>query len=292
MISYHNVSKSFGDLRVLDDMSFTAPDGAVTGFVGRNGAGKTTALRILIGQYSADAGTALVNDKPITHSALRPRLMSSFLGLEALPVSITGRDYLRYLADIFDVEDAAITATVDLVGLRESIGRRIGEYSLGMKHRLAIAGCLLGQPQHLVLDEPLNGLDLVGVRWLRDLLGTLAEQGMCILLSSHLLSELEQVATHVVMLSEGRVSLNGRVEDLLASTTTTCRVDADDLDAVAAHLRAQGCSAERRHDHIIVPSVTVSHLATILGPAGFELLGITRVRERMEDLYLASQESR
>jgi len=208
-ISFSHVAKQYGGSPALDDVSFTAHRGQVTGLVGPNGAGKTTAMRILLGLARPDQGQATVDG--VTPRSLPPGVLGASLGPAAHP-GRSGRSHMQIAAAGSGFDDGAVEETLRLVGLEGVAGRRIKGYSLGMRQRLSLAGALLGHPQILVLDEPANGLDPDGIEWLRHCLRTVAGAGGAVLVSSHLLLELAQMADAVVMLDR-RVLWSGTVAE-------------------------------------------------------------------------------
>ncbi|WP_432924177.1 ABC transporter ATP-binding protein [Microbispora sp. CA-135349] len=215
MIEFKDVSKIYGKVKALDDVTFTVGAGSVTGFLGPNGAGKSTALRILLGLARASSGSATVLGLPYAELA-RPGLrIGALLDAGAQHPGRTGREVLTLGAMTLGLPRARVGEVLDLVGLTERESRRtIRGYSLGMRQRLGIAHALLGAPEVLVLDEPANGLDPQGIHWMRRLLRDLADAGCAVLLSSHLLHEVEQVADRIVMIGRGRVLAQGTVGEL------------------------------------------------------------------------------
>jgi len=215
-IEVRALTKSFGRVRAVDDLSFVAPSGQVTGFLGPNGSGKTTTLRALLGLVAPTSGTATLGGK--AYRALRSplRTVGAVLDGGGQHPGRRGRAHLRLLARAAGLSSHRVEEVLELVELAGSADRRAGGYSLGMRQRLALAGALLGEPEVLVLDEPTNGLDPAGVRWLRDLLRELVRQGRTVLISSHLLAEVAQVADRVVIISGGRMRYEGPLTGLTA----------------------------------------------------------------------------
>jgi ABC-2 type transport system ATP-binding protein len=215
VIEFNHVTKTYQGVTALDDVTFTAEAGGITGFLGPNGAGKSTALRVLTGLARPSSGTATVLGRPYGELACPGRQVGVLLDSGALHPGRTGREVLTLGALTLGLPRARVGEVLDLVGLTAREGRRrVGGYSLGMRQRLGIAHALLGDPAVLVLDEPANGLDPQGMRWLRDLLSDLAASGRAVLLSSHLLHEVEQVAGRVVLIGRGRVLAQGTVAEL------------------------------------------------------------------------------
>ena len=216
-IEVRGLTKRFGDLTAVDDLSFTVGAGTVTGFLGPNGAGKTTTLRMLLGLIRPDAGTAVINGRP--YREVRDQVGASLEATGFHP-GRTARAHLRTRAMARGLDGARIDATLAMVDLANDANRRTGVFSLGMKQRLGLAAALLGDPEVLILDEPANGLDPEGVKWLRGLLRGLAGQGRTIFVSSHILTEVTQTADHVVIINRGRLIADARLADLIRGEQT------------------------------------------------------------------------
>ncbi|MGA8114256.1 MAG: ATP-binding cassette domain-containing protein [Actinocatenispora sp.] len=215
MIEFSHVSKTYRGVRALDDVSFTVAAGSITGFLGPNGAGKSTAMRILVGLSRPDSGTATVLGRRYVELDCPGYRVGTLLDAGAQHPGRTGREVLTLGATVLGLPRKRVDEVLDLVGLtaREG-GRAVGGYSLGMRQRLGIGHALLGHPEALILDEPANGLDPQGIQWMRGLLRTLAGAGCAVLLSSHLLHEVEQIADRIVMIGRGRVLTEGTVDEL------------------------------------------------------------------------------
>ena len=216
-IEVRGLTKRFGDLTAVDDLSFTVGAGTVTGFLGPNGAGKTTTLRMLLGLIRPDAGTAVINGRP--YREVRDQVGASLEATGFHP-GRTARAHLRTRAMARGLDGAGIDATLAMVDLAGDANRRTGVFSLGMKQRLGLAAALLGDPEVLILDEPANGLDPEGVKWLRGLLRGLAGEGRTIFVSSHILTEVTQTVDHVVIVNRGRLIANARLADLIRGEQT------------------------------------------------------------------------
>jgi ABC-2 type transport system ATP-binding protein len=215
-IEVNGLRKRFGPAVALDGMTFVVRPGHVTGFVGPNGAGKSTTLRTIVGLDRPDAGTATIGGR--RYADLRPpmRHVGALLDPHALHPARTGRNHLMWLARSQDLSAHRVDEVLERTGLAPAGRRRAGGYSLGMRQRLGVAAALLGDPPVLLLDEPFNGLDPAGIVWIRDLLRELAGQGRAVLVSSHLMSELQDMAGHVVVVGHGRVIAAADVADLVA----------------------------------------------------------------------------
>lgn len=215
MIEFSHVSKIYKGVKALDDVSFTVGPGSVTGFLGPNGAGKSTAMRILVGLARSTSGSATVLGRPYIELDRPGFRVGTLLDAGAQHPGRTGREVLTLGAMMLGLPRSRVDEVLDLVGLTGKESRRtVGGYSLGMRQRLGIGHALLGRPEVLILDEPANGLDPQGIRWMRGLLRGLSDAGCSVLLSSHLLHEVEQVADRIVMIGRGRVLTQGTVEEL------------------------------------------------------------------------------
>jgi ABC-2 type transport system ATP-binding protein len=213
-IEVDGLRKRFGQTQALDGVSFTVTPGSVTGFVGPNGAGKSTTMRVILGLDAVDRGTALVGGRPYASLTHPMRQIGSLLDAGALQPSRSGRNHLLWIARSQRLPTSRVDEVIELVGLGKAARRKAGGYSLGMRQRLGIAAAMLGDPPVLIMDEPFNGMDPEGIIWMRGFLRELAAEGRAVLVSSHLLSELPDVADHVVVIGRGRVLADGTVEDL------------------------------------------------------------------------------
>jgi ABC-2 type transport system ATP-binding protein len=218
-ITLHHLTKSFGTVTAVKDVSLEAPSGAVTGFLGPNGAGKTTALRMLLGLFEPTSGEALIGGQRYADLAWPRRTVGAVLDAAAVHPGRSGRNHLRVIAAGGGLSTDRVDDLLDMVGLTDAAGRRVGHYSMGMRQRLALAGAMLGDPSVLILDEPANGLDPAGISWLRGVLRDLADQGRTVVVSSHLLAEMTNTVDHVVVLAEGDLRYDGPLEALAAESS-------------------------------------------------------------------------
>jgi ABC-2 type transport system ATP-binding protein len=224
MISVESLTKTYGGFTAVDDVTFTAATGRVTGFLGPNGAGKSTTLRILVGLTPATAGTATIDGRRFTDLPNPGREVGVLLDASAQHAGRTGREILTVAQRTMGLPTSRVQEMLDLVSLTDDeADRRVRNYSLGMRQRLGIATALLGDPHVLILDEPANGLDPAGIRWMRDLLRGYADRGGTVLLSSHLLHEIEVIADDLVVIGNGRIVAQGTKSELLASVGTVVR---------------------------------------------------------------------
>lgn len=218
MIEIRNLTKRYGSFTAVDDISFTVQPGSICGFLGPNGAGKSTTMRCLVGLSRPSSGEALVLGRRYAELGNPANQVGTMLDASAQHPGRTGREILTQGAVILGVGRRRVDEVLDLVSLsKREAARRVGKYSLGMRQRLGIAHAMLGAPSVLILDEPANGLDPTGIRWMRNLLRDFARRGGTVLLSSHLLHEVQQVATDLIMIGSGRIVAQGAMEDLLAA---------------------------------------------------------------------------
>jgi ABC-2 type transport system ATP-binding protein len=293
VISVEHLSKSFGSLRAVDDLSFTVEPGTVTGFLGPNGAGKTTTLRMVLGLVTPTAGSATIGGRPYAGLEDPVRTVGAALEASSFHPGRTGRDHLRVMARAGGLPDARSDEVLALVGLTGPGTRRVGTYSSGMRQRLALAGALLGDPQVLVLDEPTNGLDPEGIVWLRGFLRHLAGQGRTVLVSSHVLAEVEQTVDDVVILARGRLVRACPLGDLTAGRGAYAVVRTPGSAALRAAVEA-GVDGHRASGVTDLPdgSLRVDGLpAALVGRAalraGVELHELREEGSDLEEVFLA-----
>ncbi len=285
MITVDSLTKAYGGYTAVDHVSFTAQPGRVTGFLGPNGAGKSTTMRIMTGLTEPTSGSAHILGRRFAELPNPGREVGVLLDASAQHAGRTGREVLRINARLMGLPASRVDELLVAVGLTdEEAGRRVRNYSLGMRQRLGIASALLGDPEVLILDEPANGLDPAGIRWMRDLLRGFADQGGTVLLSSHLLNEIEVVADDIVVIGQGRIVASGTKADLLASGETLVR--ADDLAALEAAVTRAGLSATPADGALLVSGDT-GHVGRIAFSAG---VAVTELRAadgaRLEEMFL------
>ncbi|HET6392889.1 MAG TPA: ATP-binding cassette domain-containing protein [Blastococcus sp.] len=238
MIQVRGLTKQYGAVRAVDDLSFDVSPGKVTGFLGPNGAGKSTTMRMILGLDRPTAGSALVGGRPFATLAEPLRAAGALLDAGAVHPGRSGRDHLRVAARTHGIPLRRVDEVIDQVGLGTAARRRVKGYSLGMRQRLGIATALIGDPAVLLFDEPMNGLDLDGVRWIRRLVRGLADEGRTVLLSSHLMSEMEQTADHLVIIGAGRLIADASMQDVMRGEAAQrrVRVRTPNLDELAGAL--------------------------------------------------------
>jgi len=286
-IEVAGLHKRFGSTVALDGMSFTVAPGEVTGFVGPNGAGKTTTMRVILGLDAPDAGTARVAGRP--YQALRRPLtrLGSLLDAAALQPGRTGRNHLLWLAHSQGLGADRVDAVLGQAGLDTAARRKAGGYSLGMRQRLGIAAALLGDPPALMMDEPFNGMDPEGIIWMRGLLRSLAAEGRAVLVSSHLMSELEGTADHLVIVGRGRVLADTPTRDLLAAASgdrVTLRTTVP--DRAAAALARAGATATTDGTAVTVSGLPPEKVVLLLGENAVPFSEVSAHRASLEEAYL------
>jgi ABC-2 type transport system ATP-binding protein len=286
-IEVRGLRKSFGPTLALDGMTFTVAPGQVTGFIGPNGAGKTTTMRVILGLDAPDAGTALVGGqryaslhRPLTH-------LGSLLDAGALQPSRTGRNHLLWLAHSQGLDAARVDAVLDQAGLDKAARRKAGGYSLGMRQRLGIAAAMLGDPPALLMDEPFNGMDPEGIVWMRGFLRSLAAAGRAVLVSSHLMSELEGTADQLVIVGRGKVIADTSTRDLLAAVSgdrVTLRTTAP--DRAAAALGRAGATATTDGAEVTVSGLAPEKVVLLLGESAVPFSEVSAHHASLEEAYL------
>ncbi|WP_327239882.1 ATP-binding cassette domain-containing protein [Streptomyces sp. NBC_01318] len=280
--------KRYGPTTALDGMTFTVRPGQVTGFVGPNGAGKSTTMRVVLGLDTADEGTALIGGHP--YRKLRNPLnhIGALLDAAALQPGRTARNHLLWLAHSQGLGARRVDDVIELAGLGPVAGRRTAGFSLGMRQRLGIAAALLGDPPVIMLDEPFNGLDPEGIVWMRDFQRALAAQGRAVLLSSHLMSELQDTADHLVVVGRGRVIADTSVRELIGTASgdrVTLRTSARS-EAMTALAYAGATVAATDRDTLTVSGLAAEHVVTFLGESGVPFSEVSAHRATLEEAYM------
>jgi ABC-2 type transport system ATP-binding protein len=287
-IEVSEVRKKFGSALALDGMTFTVQPGQVTGFVGPNGAGKSTTMRVILGLDAPDAGKALVAGKPYSSIRRPMRVMGSLLDAGALQPSRSARNHLLWLAHSQGLTARRVDEVIDQSGLENVARRRAGGYSLGMRQRLGIAAAMLGDPAALMLDEPFNGMDPEGIVWMRGFLRSLAAQGRAVLVSSHLMSELQDTADHLVVVGRGKVIADTTVASLLAAASgdrVTLRTDARQLAATL--LEAAGASvAATGTDALTISGLAAARVVAVLSEKAVPFSEVAAHRATLEQAYM------
>ncbi|TQM79861.1 ABC-2 type transport system ATP-binding protein [Saccharothrix saharensis] len=288
MIEVRGLTRRYGDVLAVDELSFTVEPGKVTGFLGPNGAGKSTTMRVVLGLDRPTSGTALVNGRRYAAFAEPLREVGALLDPGAVHPGRTGRGHLRVAARANGIPRRRVEEVIERVGLGRASRRRIKGYSLGMRQRLGIATALIGDPGVLVFDEPINGLDLDGVRWIRGLLRQLADEGRTVLISSHLLGEVEQVADRLVVIGRGRLIADATTERIMSGLGhVQVRVRSPRSDVLLTGLRERGFEVERVDaGELLVDGGAAEEVGALAHALDVPLQHLSEVRQSLEDAYL------
>ncbi|GAB2486517.1 ABC transporter ATP-binding protein [Jatrophihabitans fulvus] len=280
------LTKQFGSVRAVDRLSFTVEPGSVTGFLGPNGAGKTTTLRMVLGLVHPSAGTATVGGRPYRDLDAPSRVVGAMLEASSFHPARTARNHLRILCTASGIPVGRADELLALVNLTDAAKRKVRGYSLGMRQRLGLAQALLGDPAVLILDEPANGLDPEGIRWLRNLLRSLAAEGRTVLVSSHQLNEVQEIADRVVILNRGRLVRQGSIAELTAGTDRVL-VRSPQAAQLAEALERTGSATVTRVDPgtLEVRGLDVAGVGHAAFTAGVELHELSPRRSDLEDLF-------
>jgi ABC-2 type transport system ATP-binding protein len=287
MITIDSLTRKYGAFTAVDDVTFTAEPGRVTGFLGPNGAGKSTTMRVLVGLTDPTAGRATILGRRFAELPNPGREVGVLLDASAQHSGRTGREILVVAQRTMGLPASTVDAMLERVSLTpEEAGRRVRNYSLGMRQRLGIATALIGDPEVLILDEPANGLDPAGIRWMRDLLRDFADQGGTVLLSSHLLHEIEVIADDIVVIGNGRIVAQGTKQELLAAGGTLAR--AGDPAALTGALTAAGIQASQGAEHAVLAESDLATVGRVAFAAGIPLTELRAADGAgLEEMFLA-----
>lgn len=287
-IEVTGLHKRFGQTLALDGMTFTVAPGRVTGFVGPNGAGKSTTIRVILGLDAPDEGRALVCGQPYQHLRHPLSHVGALIDAAALQPSRSGRNHLLWIARSQAMPTSRVDAVIELVGLSSAARRKAGGYSLGMRQRLGIAAAMLGVPPVIIMDEPFNGMDPEGIIWIRQLLRSFAAEGRAILVSSHLMSELQDIADHVVVVGRGRVLANASVDELIGRASGDEVVVRTPTPAEAATVLQRAGTAATVIDanSLSVSGLEARRVVEVLSEARVAFSEVTAKRATLEDVYL------
>lgn len=293
MIEAAHLTKRFGATVAVDDLSFTVRPGTVTGFLGPNGAGKTTAMRAIAGLVRPTSGTARVNGRPVAGHAAPMTEIGALLGPGTMHPGRSARSHLLALAATHGIGRARVREVLELTGIEAVAGRRVGTFSMGMGQRLGLAAALLGDPETLMLDEPINGLDPDGIVWVRHFLRSLAAEGRTVFLSSHLMSEMAQTADHLIVIGRGRLIADAPMADVLARAgSIRVSVKTPDADRLAAALAAPAVTVTSvARDELEVTGLDAAAIAVVARDRGVLLHEIATHTASLEEAYLSLTES-
>ncbi len=285
-IRVEHLTKHFGGVAAVDDLSFTVAPATVTGFLGRNGAGKTTTLRCLLGLSDPTAGTASFDGVAYRDLASPASTVGAVLESTSLHPGRRAVDHLRIMTAAASIPDRRVDEVLDMVGLGAAARQRIGTYSLGMRQRLGLAGALLGEPRVLILDEPTNGLDPEGIKWLRTFLRRRAESGTTVLLSSHQLAEITQTVDHVVIIDAGRHVASGTIAEITRNMRAGVRVRTPMGDELVGLLTAAGYRLERESREVVrVDDASVECIGPHIAAARIVVYELTTIDTDLEGAF-------
>ncbi|MFV0433785.1 MAG: ABC transporter ATP-binding protein [Leucobacter sp.] len=300
MIEARGLTKQYGDKTAVGDVNFVIKPGQVTGFLGPNGAGKSTSMRLMVGLDRPTAGSVTVNGRRYADSPAPLAEVGALLDAKGVHPGRSARSHLRALAATHGIATQRVDEVLEQTGLTAVANKRVGGFSLGMGQRLGIAAALLGDPQTLILDEPVNGLDPDGVLWVRQLLRHLAGEGRTVLLSSHLMSEMAQTADHVIVLGRGRVVADAPIAEFIAGAgagsgadgrsgrVSVCSPDASRLASLLINAHRDAVTLEPQGDNrFIVTGITAAEIGRSAVVSGIELHELAPIASSLEDAYLS-----
>jgi ABC-2 type transport system ATP-binding protein len=289
VIEARNLTKTYGDKTAVDDLSFTVQPGIVTGFLGPNGAGKSTTMRLVLGLDTPTSGSVTVNGRPYAEHPRPLQVVGALLEARAVHTSRSAYSHLRALAATHGIARSRVDEVVDMVGLQDVARKRAGGFSLGMGQRLGIASALLADPEILVLDEPVNGLDPDGVRWIRDLLTAHAARGGTVFVSSHLMSEMSLTATHVIVVGRGRLIADMPMSELIAqASSNVVTVRTPDAAVLAAALAGPDVTVTAHDtDGLEVTGLSAAQIGRQAHDLGVVLHELSPRRASLEEAFTA-----
>ncbi|MFV0254272.1 MAG: ABC transporter ATP-binding protein [Beutenbergiaceae bacterium] len=289
MIEAVHLSKRYGAKTAVDDVSFAVEPGRVTGFLGPNGAGKSTTMRMIVGLDRPTRGEVRVNGKRYAEHKAPLREVGALLEAKAVHTGSSARNHLRGLAATHGIGRKRVEEVIDMTGLADVANKRVGGFSLGMGQRLGIAAAMVGDPATLILDEPVNGLDPEGVKWVRNMVRYLADEGRTVFLSSHLMSEMAITADQLIVIGRGRIVRTGTVADIVASRGTgSVHVRSPQTAVLATVLQSQGATVTRIEDQLLeVTGSTAAEIGDTAAARGIALHELTPVNGSLEEAFMA-----
>ena len=292
MIEVQGLTKRYGAVQAVDDLTFSVKPGVVTGFLGPNGAGKSTTMRMILGLDKPSSGTALIDGSAYRDLSNPARKVGALLDAKGVHPNRSARSTLLWQAQAAGIPSSRVDEVLALVGLTDVAGKRVGGFSLGMGQRLGIAAALLGDPEYLILDEPVNGLDPAGIRWVRGLLQSLAAEGRTVLVSSHLLAEMAQTAENLIIIGRGRLVADTSVAEFIRSnsavTVVARAVDTQALEAAVAGLAYRRVVDADGREALEIPDRSTDEIGALAHAAGVQLAELTERRASLEEAYMNS----
>lgn len=291
MITLRRLTKRYGDKKVVDNLSFDVIPGKVTGFLGPNGAGKSTSMRAVLGLDRPTSGQALIGGKHYAELKHPLRVVGALLDAKATHPARTARKHLLAMARSNGISKRRVDEVLETVGMTSAADKRMGNFSLGMGQRLGIAGALLGRPEILLFDEPVNGLDPDGVRWIRELMRSLADEGRTVFVSSHLMSEMQMTADHLVVIARGKLVMDAPMDEVIKSGSfgvVTARIpDPQQLRMLGEVLAGQWIDVRQTAaDELTLYRTTVEHVGDIAHHIGVRLHGLAAPEPSLEDVFM------
>ncbi len=286
MIKAEHLSKRYRKRTAVDDLTFTVQTGRVTGFLGPNGAGKSTTMRLMLG-LDRGAGDTTYNGKHLYEYSQPSKIVGILLEAKAFHPTRTARNHLKILAEAGDVPTTRVDEVLDMVGISSEADRRPGKFSLGMSQRLGIAAAILGEPKYLILDEPANGLDPEGIAWLRQFIKHYAAKGNAVFISSHLLSEMSQMADDIVVIGKGKLIANASMSDLIShSARSSVYVRAANLSSLEKALQQHALSYSKVDDGFRITGAETDAIGSLAFDAGIPVLELTNHAASLEEAFL------
>jgi ABC-2 type transport system ATP-binding protein len=287
MIEVQDLTKFFGKTHAVDHLTFAVRPGSVTGFLGPNGAGKSTTMRMILGLDNPTAGTALIGGKRYAELHQPMTKVGSLLDANWIHPNRSARSHLRWMARANGIKEHRVQQVLDLVGLTEVAGKAAGQFSLGMKQRLGLAGALLGDPEVLLFDEPVNGLDPEGILWIRTFMRRLAAQGRTVLVSSHLLSEMAQTADHLIVIGRGRLIADSSTKDFIsAATRSTVRVRSPRAAELQQLMHRDGWNVQAQDGALVVTDTPIEQIGDLAAAAGIALHELSPQSGSLEEAFM------
>jgi ABC-2 type transport system ATP-binding protein len=288
VIEARDLTKRYGETTAVGGLSFTVQPGIVTGFLGPNGSGKSTTMRLILGLDAPDAGSVTVNGKQYADFAAPLREVGALLEARSVHTGRSAYNHLRALAQTHNIPRSRVDELIDLVGLHEVAGKRAGQFSLGMGQRLGIAAALIGDPDVVILDEPVNGLDPDGIRWIRALLKGLASEGRTVFLSSHLMSEMSLTADHLIVIGRGRLIADASVEEFIRRhSKNIVRVRSPQIDELVSAFAGPDISVTAlSHGVVEVEGLTVEQIGDLAADKGYTLHELTPQQVTLEEAFM------
>jgi ABC-2 type transport system ATP-binding protein len=287
MIEAKNLTKKYGDKTAVDDLTFTVQPGIITGFLGPNGAGKSTTMRMILGLDAPTGGTVTVGGKPYRKHAKPLQVVGALLEARAVHTSRSAYNHLLALAATHGIPKDRVAEVIEMVGLQDVARKRAGGFSLGMGQRLGIASALLADPETLILDEPVNGLDPEGIRWIRDLLKSLAADGHTVFVSSHLMSEMALTADHLIVIGRGRLLADLPTREFIdASSGNSVRVRSPQIERLAELLRGRQVRTSEVDGYLQVEGVTPAEVGELAAANGVTVHELFTQRASLEAAFM------